>query len=97
MVGEPAEIEVNDLDWDHQNVEHIARHDVGPMEVEFVLGNEPRFFLNKPGRSATHVMVGEDQWGRVLFVPILCVEWPTKWRVISAWESRVARKLLPDG
>jgi hypothetical protein len=94
MVGEPVQIGVDDLDWDQQNVEHIARHDVRPEEVEFALRNDARFFLNKPGHSATHVMVGHDQWGRVLYVPILCLEWPGRWRVISAWESRFARKLL---
>jgi hypothetical protein len=39
-------------------------------------------------------MVGYDSLGRVLYVPILCVEWPDVWRVISAWESRFARRLM---
>ncbi len=75
-VGEPADIEVDDLDWDAQNVEHIARHDVMPEDVEFALRNGARFFLNLPGRSATHVMVSRDQWRRVLYVPILWLEGP---------------------
>jgi hypothetical protein len=42
-------------------------------------------------------MVGYDQTGRVLYVPILCVEEPGIWRVISAWESRFAQRLLERG
>ena len=94
MVGEAADISVESFDWDSQNVQHIAGHDVAPEDVEFVLRNEPRFFLNLPGRSASHVMVGRDRWERVLYVPILCIEWPHAWRVISAWESRFARGLV---
>lgn len=63
-------------------------------DVEHALANAPLFFHNVPGRSATHVMVGQDETGRVLYVPLLCVEAPDVWRVISAWESRFARRLL---
>lgn len=95
MVGELDEIlEVSSLDWDDENVSHIAKHDVAPDDVEYALANAPLFFRNLPGRSATHVMVGQDDLGRVLYVPILCVEPPDVWRVISAWESRFARRLL---
>ncbi len=93
MVGEQDEIRVSYLDWDEQNTEHIARHDVAPEDLEFVLANGPLFFRNLPGRSATHIMIGRDNYGRVLYVPMLCVEWPDVWRVVSAWESRFARRL----
>ena len=95
MVGERDDsIEVLSFDWDDFNVNHVARHDVSREDVEFVLTMAPLFFRNLHGRSATHVMVGRDSLGRVLYVPIFCVEWPGVWRVISAWESRFARRLL---
>ena len=98
MVGEPDDgIEVASLQWDDENIDHIARHGVTREDVEHGLANGPLFFQNVPGRSATHVMVGQDETGRVLYVPILCVEWPDVWRVVSAWESRVARRLLKGG
>jgi len=96
MVGEAVLITVDNFDWDGQNVEHIARHDVSPAEVEYALRNGASFFRNLQGRSATHIMIGIDQRGRVLYVPILRIEWPGKWRVISAWESRFARRLISD-
>lgn len=98
MVGEPDDsVDVWWLDWNDENVAHIARHEVTRENVEYVLANAPSFFQNLPDRSATHVMVGYDQTGRVLYVPILCVEEPGIWRVISAWESRFARRLLERG
>jgi len=96
LVGEQDEIQVAFLDWDDQNTEHVARHGVAPEDVQAVLGNRPLFFRNLPGRSATHIMIGRDSYGRILYVPLLCVEWPDVWRVVSAWESRFARRLYPS-
>jgi hypothetical protein len=96
VVGEPDEVDVWWLDWNDEIVTHIARHEVTKEDVEHVLTHEPRFFQNLPGRSATHIMVGRDQRGRVLYVPILLVAETGIWRVISAWESRFARRLLED-
>ena len=93
MVGPELDIDISGLDWDDENVDHIARHEVEPADVEFVLANAPLFFRNLPGRSATHVVVGWDSKDRALFVPVLQVG-PDKWRVITAFESRNARKLL---
>ena len=97
MVGQPDDgVDVWWLDWNDEIVAHIARHQITSEDVEYALTNAPRFFQNLPGRSATHVMVGTDQKGRVLYVPILCLEEPGIWRVISAWESRFARRLMED-
>ena len=96
MVGEPEEVDVWWLDWNDEVVAHIGRHQVTREDVEYVLVHSPRFFQNLPGHSATHVMVGKDETGRVLYVPILFAEEPGIWRVISAWESRFARRLLED-
>jgi uncharacterized DUF497 family protein len=95
LTAERDDIVVSYLEWDDQNVEHIARHGVSPEDVEFALADQPLFFRNAPGRAATHVMIGQDEQGRILYVPILLVRWPDVWRVISAWESRVARRLYP--
>jgi hypothetical protein len=94
LVGDRDEIQVSALEWDEQNTEHIRRHEVEPEDVEFALANTPLFFRNLPGRSATHIMVGQDHTGRILYVALVCVDWPQVWRVITAWESRFARRLF---
>ncbi len=96
MVGEPDDVEVSSLVWDDENVSHIAKHGVAPEHVEYMLDNDPLFFHNLSGRSTTHVILGTDQPGRVLYVPIRCAELPGVWRVISAWESRFARRLVKE-
>lgn len=96
MVGGADDIDVGSLDWDDENRAHIASHGVAREDVEFALANSPWFFRNLSGRSATHIMIGRDAKGRVLYVPLLHVESPDAvWRVISAWESRFARRLYP--
>jgi uncharacterized DUF497 family protein len=94
LVGDRDGIQVSALEWDEQNTEHIRRHGVEPEDVESVLANAPLFFRNLSGRSATHIMVGQDYSGRVLYVPLVCVDWPRVWRVVTAWESRFARRLF---
>ena len=96
MVGGADDIDIDGLDWDDENRSHIARHDVDREDVDFALANSPLFFRNLPGRSATHIMIGRDKKGRVLYVALLRLERPDAvWRVISAWESRFARRLYP--
>ena len=93
VVGESVDIEVVELQWDGPIVTHIARHDVSRGDVEYALANNPLFFMNLPGQSATHLMIGRDGRDRILYVPILMTVVPGRWLVVSAWESRFARRL----
>src|SRR5688572_8346759 len=97
MVGEPvAGVEVNELAWDPDgNVAHIAAHDVTPADVHAVLRNVPLFFSNLPGRTATHVMIGEDARGRVLYVPMMH-KGGGRWRVVTAFENRSVRRMWQE-
>jgi hypothetical protein len=97
VTGDAADIVVLDFVWEfglEQNVEHFARHDVTPDDVFAVLRNGALFFDGLPGRTATHVMIGGDDRGRVLYVAILGTDKPDIWKPISGWESRVARRLF---
>ena len=57
------EIEVADFEWDWDeggNVDHVAKHGVYPEDVSEVKNSNPRFGLNDPEKSATHVMIGTN-------------------------------------
>ena len=95
MVGEPAEIFLEDLYWDEEIREHIRRHSIEQEDVEAVLRGGPRFFSNLPGRAASHVMLGYDGKGRALYVAIQQMS-DTTWAPVTAWESRQARRLLEE-
>ena len=57
------------FDWDAANINHIARHDLDPEQVEQVVQNDPidvaRYFRN--GEERLH-QVGETDDGLVLVV-----------------------------
>lgn len=90
------EVVAFEWDWDEGgNVEHIARHEVMPEDVNEVKDHAPRFGLNPADRSATHVMLGMNRAGRYLHVAM--VETPRRgvWFVVTAnWlNARRAQRL----
>ena len=78
--------------WDYQpgrNVEHIARHGVGPEDVEEVLSRTPHFFRNTTPYGASHVMVGPNDAGRYLRVALTETSTEGVWYVVTAhWLSK---------
>jgi uncharacterized DUF497 family protein len=53
------------FDWDDANEEHIARHGVGPSEVEEVFRGHPLLRRTRQGR---YLAYGPTADGRLLFV-----------------------------
>lgn len=74
-------------DRDGGNLEHCARHGVTPVVAAAVLGESPRFFLNDPGKTGTHMMIGPDDNGRFWTVVILPGAEPGQWKPITGWPS----------
>ena len=79
-------LDVQELVFDAINEAKFADHGVGVMEVLDVLDLEPRFFVNRRARRASHVMVGRTHSGRVLIVPI------EDWVVVSGDRSRRSKR-----
>lgn len=79
-------LDVNELVFDALNEIKFADRGISPMDVLEVLDLEPRFFVNKRGRRASHVMVGATLAGRLLVVPI--EDWGRGiWRPVTAFEA----------
>ena len=82
-------LDVQELVFDAINEAKFADHGVGIMEVLDVLDLEPRFFVNRRARRASHVMVGRTHSGRVLIVPI--EDWGRGvWRPVTAFEANAS-------
>jgi hypothetical protein len=85
-------LDVQELVFDAVNETKLAVHGVTVIEVLEILDLEPRFFENRRGRRASHVMVGPTVSDRVLVVPI--EDWgrgvwrPTTAFVASRWQVR---------
>jgi len=79
-------LDVQELVFDPVNETKLAGHRITIIEVLEVLDLEPRFFLNRRGRRASHVMVGVTMGGRVIVIPI--EDWGRGvWRPTTAFEA----------
>jgi len=92
-VLERDDLHVDSWYFDGENTAHLALHFVEPADILAAWRSGALFFHNMPGRTASHVMIGEDAKGRVIYAVILETEAVGVWKVISAWESRFARRL----
>lgn len=59
-------MEINDFEWDDNNVEHIAKHGVSPDEIEEVAFDDDPWI--RKGRNDRRYMLGYTIAGRYLFV-----------------------------
>ncbi len=56
---------IQDFEWDDENVEHIARHDVNPEEVEEACYLKPYVLRGRQGR---YLVYSQTEEGRYLLV-----------------------------
>ena len=81
-------LDVHELVFDAVNEAKFADHRVNVIELLDVLDLEPRFFVNRRARRASHVMVGPTRSGRILIVPI--EDWGRGvWRPVTAFDANV--------
>jgi len=85
MVGEPEDIDVEELEFDEHNISHLAQHGVSREAVEEVQRNAPRYFRNLPDRSGSHVMIGPDENSKFLLVVLRPPATTRRWRPVTAW------------
>lgn len=79
-------LDVYELVFDALNEMKFVDDGISPIDVLEVLDQEPRFFVNKRGRRASHVMVGPTLAGRLLVVPI--EDWGRAiWRPVTAFDT----------
>lgn len=77
------------------NVEHMANHDVTPLDVVEVWANAPKYFYSRTNRNASYVMIGPNGRGRFLFVPLAPTVETGIWAPATAYwmNARRARRL----
>jgi hypothetical protein len=93
VVGRPVSVVVDDLIWDEEIDAHFARHWVSRADVIAVARSEFLGFENLPDRGGTHIMIGPDEGGRILYISIKPTMTPGLWEPVTGWESRLARQL----
>jgi uncharacterized DUF497 family protein len=68
-------MKIQNITWDQETVDHIARHAVSPEEVEQVLFNDEDVPIIMRGRENKYLTYGETDSGRFLFIV-----WVSKYR-----------------
>ena len=69
MVAGPWDAEL--LEFDDDNTEHFAGHNVSASEILAVFDNDPLWAANKKGRSGTHLMIGRSNGNRPLVIAVV--------------------------
>lgn len=66
----------------------IWRHGVAIRQLDEVLANRHVITRNRSGRVAPHVVIGRDDQGRCLAIPVVPTDDPYVWRAITAWNCK---------
>jgi hypothetical protein len=88
MVNGPEQVEVGGIVWSDEIEAHFARHDVSYTDILTVLTRNPLGFRNLEGRGGTHVVIGPDLRGRILYISLRPTSEPAVWEPVTGWESR---------
>lgn len=82
---------IEHLEWDKDNLEHIARHDVEDYEVEEVCFGRPKF---RRGRKQTIRTYGQTEDGRYLFIVLVRRGDENEYRAITARDMTKSERRL---
>jgi hypothetical protein len=80
--------DVADFLFDHENEEEMAVHGLTPRRVMQVLENKHIVVPNRRRRRAQYLIVGRDNGGASLTIPIQATGDPLVWRPVTAWPSK---------
>lgn len=86
---------IGDLQWDDENVEHIARHNVNPQEVEDICfgshiserESNQRYILSGQTAAGRYLNVVIERVGKGLFRPI------TAFEMSESYKSRYRKRM----
>lgn len=85
---------VADFAFDDENVDKMWEHGIRQEQVRQVLDNRPAIVVNRKGRRGLFMIIGRDNGGACITVPIEPTADVLVWRPITAWpckESEEAR------
>jgi hypothetical protein len=80
-----ARIEIAELNVTTTAVDKLWGHGLRPAQVWSVLNRRWVAVRNRPDRAAPYLLIGRDDQGRCLAMPIVPTDDPLVWRVITGW------------
>jgi hypothetical protein len=89
----PVEVgEVEEFQWDDENLVHCANHNFGPRIACQVKNDLPRAFPNNPKRRAPFYMVGRADNGILWTIAIEPTPTAKLWRPITGYPSTASQQ-----
>ena len=73
---------------DDENVDKMWEHGVRPEQVMQVLDNRPAVIVNRRERRGLYMVIGRDDGGACITIPIESTSDPLVWRPITAWPCK---------
>jgi hypothetical protein len=83
-----ARIEILNFDITPEISAHMWEHRVDVDHLYAVIVGHYIVRRNRATRTAPYLLIGEDDEGRCLAVPIVPTDDPTVWRPVTAWECK---------
>jgi uncharacterized DUF497 family protein len=87
---------IADFLFDEENESKFAGHGLTAYRVLQVLDNEHVVVPNRKGRRGLYLVIGRDNGGAAITVPVEATRDPLVWRPITAWPSKDHERTLLD-
>lgn len=78
--------------FDDENEEKFARHGLDSFQVLQVLSHRFTIAANRKGRRGTFLIIGVDDNGRCIAIPIEQTYERMMWRPITAWYCKTSEQ-----
>jgi hypothetical protein len=75
-------------------IDKAAAHGVSEEQMDEVAENGPLLRRNRKDRAGTHLVVGRDDHGRCIAIPVVATMNPNVWRAITAWPCKKSEEAL---
>ena len=74
--------------FDEENTDKMWINGIGADQARQVLDNRPRVEANRKGRRGLYLVIGRDDHGQCVAIPVEPTPDPETWRPITAWPCK---------
>jgi hypothetical protein len=75
-------------------IDKAAAHGVSEEQMDEAAENGPLLRRNRKDGAGTHLVVGRDNRGQCIAIPVAATTTPNVWRAITAWPCKKSEEAL---
>jgi hypothetical protein len=83
-----SRIAIHQFDHDAETEEKYAAHGLSARMVDQVLNNDYKIVPNRKDRAGTYLVLGRDDGGTCIAIPVRRGFDPGTWRPLTAWRCK---------